>query len=246
MRNFFVNSSSIDEDKIKITDKNDIIHITKVLRLRSREKIKISDSTGWEYICEISEIHSDRIITVICDRQKNSTEPNLEVTLFQGIPKAGKLDDTVRKVTELGIHEIFPVFMARTVITDNGNYGKKVMRLQKIAVEASKQCKRGKIPQINDKIDFNTMLKKLECFDLNLFLYEDENNITLKNILNKADKDTKTVAIIIGPEGGFSEPEANALKEKAFSASLGKTILRTETAGVAALSMVMYALEMRE
>ena len=101
MRNFFVDSSSIDEDKIKITDKNDIRHITKVLRLRSREKIKISDSTGWEYICEISEIHSDRIITVICDRQKNAMEPNLEVSLFLGIPKAGKLDDTVRKVTEL-------------------------------------------------------------------------------------------------------------------------------------------------
>lgn len=246
MRKFFVDSGNITDNIIFIKDIKTIGHITKVLRLRTGNKILISDSSGWEYECEISDISVDEIRTTILDRHKNATEPNLKVTLFQGIPKSGKMDDTVRKVTELGIHKVYPVFMDRTVVVDNGSFGKKVDRMQRIAGEASKQCKRGHIPEIHGSIKFNEMIDLLDKFDLSLFLYEDEDKVTLKHVLENLDKEIITVAIIIGPEGGFSEKEAEILKRNAKSASLGKTVLRTETAGVAALSMVMYALEMAD
>lgn len=244
MRKFFVDINSISDNEIFITDAKDVRHIVRVLRLKQGDKIVISTSDEWEYMCEISSLDLDKVVGKIIDKQKNSTESNLKVTLFQGIPKAGKMDDTVRKVTELGISEVYPIFMSRTVVADKGNFSNKIKRLKKISQEASKQCKRGQIPEIHDSLDFSEMIERLEEFDLNIFLYEGEKNTTLKQVLKDVKEEVKTVSMIIGPEGGFSDDEAEILKTKGKSASLGKTVLRTETAGVVALSMLMYALEM--
>ena len=167
------------------------------------------------------------------------------MTLFQGIPKAGKMEGIIQKSVELGVHAIVPVFMERTVVVDKGNFGKKQDRWQKISDEAVKQCKRGIIPEVGSAVKFSGMLDALPNYDLILFPYENEENRTIKDCLRQITCLPETVAIIIGPEGGFSDKEARMLDEAgAERVSLGKTILRTETAGPAALAMTMYELEL--
>ncbi|MBQ0079857.1 MAG: RNA methyltransferase, partial [Eubacterium sp.] len=187
------------------------------------------------------------------DKQSFSAEPETRVTLFQGVPKGSKFETIVQKTVELGVDTIQPVFMARTVVVDKGNYSKKVQRLNKIAAEAVKQCKRGVIPQVEEPIKMMQMLEDLEDFDLVLFPYENEKGTTIKDELRgvaqaQANGEMAAglrVAVIIGPEGGFSDEEASDIVEAGgLSVSLGRTTLRTETAGMAALAMIMYELEL--
>ncbi|MBE6034016.1 RsmE family RNA methyltransferase [Aminipila sp.] len=245
MSRFFITSENVGERSIKITDKQDIQHIVKVLRLREGDKIDISDSVKWEYETEISLIDKDFVEAVILDKQKFTNEPFTKVTLFQGIPKQGKMELIIQKTVELGIYEVIPVFTERTVVSDNGKFSKKIERWQKIADEAVKQCKRGIIPKVCDAVVFQNMLSRLEGFDLVLFPYENEDDKTMKDALRGLNAKPESVAVIIGPEGGFSDKEADALKSlKAECVTLGKTTLRTETAGMTALAMIMYELEL--
>lgn len=244
MSRFFVGQEDIYDKEIVISAKDDIKHIKKVLRLREGDEIDVSDGIEWEYKTEISEIDDDEICLRILDKQKFAREPKLEVSLFQGVPKAGKMELIIQKCVELGIHEITPVFMDRTVVMEKGNFSKKLDRWQKISDEAVKQCKRGIIPQIGEKLDFSGMLEELRNFDVVVFPYENEDDFTIKSFLRDLAEIPKTLAIVIGPEGGFSDEEAEKMKNAGYRpVSLGKTILRTETAGMAALAMVMYELE---
>ena len=251
----FVRPEQVLENTIEITDKNDIKHIIKVLRLRKGDPLQVSDSASWEYDTEIEEISDDLVVLTIRDKQKFAKEPALQISLFQGIPKAGKMELIVQKSVELGAVSIVPVFMERTVVADKGNFGKKIDRWQKVANEAAKQCKRGIIPEVAESIDFKGMMDRLPGFDLVLFPYENEENRSIKDCLRRiTDNESaggsksgllQTVAVIIGPEGGFSDKEAGLLKEAgAECVTLGKTILRTETAGLAAIAMTMYELEL--
>lgn len=245
MSRFFTCSENIGDKTIRITDKNDIHHILKVLRLKEGDKIDISDSVKWEYKTEISFIDKEVVETLIIDKQKFSNEPKVKVTLFQGVPKQGKMELIIQKTVELGVYEIVPVFTDRTVVMDNGKFSKKIERWQKVSDEAVKQCKRGIIPTVCDDVTFKEMMTRLRGFELILFPYENEDNRTIKDSLRGLVKSPDTVAIIIGPEGGFSDKEADVLKEfGAECVTLGKTTLRTETAGMAALAMTMYELEL--
>lgn len=245
MSRFFTTTDNIGDKTIRITDKQDIQHIVKVLRLREGDKIDISDSVKWEYETEISYIDKEYVEAVILDKQKFTNEPFTKVTLFQGVPKQGKMELIIQKTVELGIYEIIPVFTDRSVVTDNGKFSKKIERWQKVSDEAVKQCKRGIIPNIGEDITFKQMLTLLAGFDLVLFPYENEDNRTIKDALRGLDYKPETVAIIIGPEGGFLDKEADSLRElNTQCVTLGKTTLRTETAGMAALAMVMYELEL--
>lgn len=270
MNRFFVNQDAVGENTIRITNPDDIKHLTKVLRLKIGDEIEISDGKEYEYIGKIASIDSEAVACQIMDKQNFARESRLNVTLFQGIPKQGKMEVIIQKTIEMGIKSIIPVFTARTVVEDKGNFSKKIDRWQKVADEAVKQCKRGMIPQVQNAITFKEMCRDesvngnaaiLSDFDLILFPYENEQNTNIKDILREYAKEdstilghkkgTKTVppptniAIIIGPEGGFCDEEAKALVGiGAKSVSLGKTILRTETAGLVALSMVMYELEL--
>ncbi len=245
MSRFFVSPADIDGANIRVTDKRDIHHMTEVLRLGAGDEIIVSDSTGWDYICEIASCAKDEIVCRICDKMKDTKEPLTKITLFQGVPKGQKLDDTVRKTTELGISCVVPVFMKRTVVKDNGSYSKKCDRFRAIALEASKQSGRGVVPEISDAVSFDEMIRMLERFDLVVFCYENEDKQTLKDVLRDLDERPRTAALIIGPEGGFSDDEAEKLISAGCSpASLGRTILRTETAGTAALAMMLYELEL--
>ena len=181
----------------------------------------------------------------IVDKQAFAREPEVKVTLFQGIPKAGKMETIIQKCVELGVYSITPVFMERTVVVEKGNFSKKLERWQKVSDEAVKQCKRGLIPEINENVRFKEMVYRLKSFDLILFPYENESNYSIKDCLRNLPSKPETVAIIIGPDGGFADSEAEMLDEAgAARVTLGKTILRTETAGMAALAMTMYELEL--
>lgn len=216
----------------------------KVLRLSEGDKIDVSDSETWEYRCEIVSFDADSAEAKILDKQKFTAEPGIKVTLFQGVPKQGKMETIVQKCVELGVNKIVPVFMARTVVVDKGNFGKKIQRWQKVSDEAVKQCKRGIIPEVADSIKTKDAIEQFSDFDLVLFPYENEDGRTIKDELRSCGKPEK-IAVIIGPEGGFSDEEAKAIVDAGGkSVSLGKTTLRTETAGMAAIAMIMYELEL--
>jgi 16S rRNA (uracil1498-N3)-methyltransferase len=135
--------------------------------------------------------------------------------------------------------------MDRTVVTDKGNFGKKVDRWQKVSAEAVKQCRRGIIPEVSEPVNSKEMMEMMKQYDMILFPYENETGRTIKDALRGLRNKPASIAMVIGPEGGFSDDEAELLKTiGADCVSLGKTILRTETAGMAALAMVMYELEL--
>jgi len=245
MNKFFVDKTAVGDRTIRIFDADDRKHMTKVLRLGVGDTVVISDTEQFEYTVEITEIGKDYIETRILDKQKFAREPELRITLFQGIPKQGKMETVIQKTVELGVFSIVPVFTDRSVVIDRGNFSKKIERWQRIADEAAKQCKRGIIPRIQREMTFREMADSLADFDLILFPYENEERRSIKDCLRMIEQKPKTVAVIIGPEGGFSDSEAEALiRTGAQSVSLGKTILRTETAGMATIAMTMYELEL--
>ena len=274
MIKFFVEEEAVASSRIYLEDAQDIKHLTRVLRAKCGDAVTVCDGTGWEYETEIEEIEDGCVTLRIVDRQKDATEPLTRVTLFQGVPKAAKMETVIQKTVELGVDCIVPVFTARTVVVEKGNFSKKMTRWQKIADEAVKQCKRGKIPQVEPQLDFDEMCEKLEDYDLILCPYENETGRTLKDSLREAcgsfSKDEsneknpcerrdvsgasfadnippRKIALIIGPEGGFADEEIaklRALPTPAQIVSLGKIILRTETAGMAALAMIMYEYEL--
>ncbi|MGN0733137.1 MAG: RsmE family RNA methyltransferase [Emergencia sp.] len=241
----FTDPVNIGDKYIAIKDRGDIKHMIKVMRLREGDRVDVSDSAQWEYETEIDQIAEEEVLLRILDKQAFAREPEVKVTLFQGVPKAGKMETIIQKCVELGVHAITPVFMERTVVVEKGNFGKKLERWQKVADEAVKQCKRGLIPEIKDQLRFREMVSQLGDFDLVLFPYENESDYSIKDCLRNLSSKPTAVAIIIGPEGGFADSEAELLDEAgAVRVTLGKTILRTETAGMAALAMTMYELEL--
>ena len=258
MNRFFVDQSAINGTSISITDRDDIKHITKVLRMDIDEIVEISDTSQFEYVAKITSIFHDQINLTAVEKTDFIREPFIKIGLFQGMPKQGKMESIIQKSVELGANKIIPVYTERSVPQDKGNSKNKIERWQKVSDEAAKQCKRGILPYVSVPVTFAQLINELEFYDHIIFPYENEKGNTIKDALLKIKKLNKkaveqdilgssgnNIAIIIGPEGGFSKYEADKLVEiGAFCVSLGKTILRTETAGPAAISMVMYELEL--
>ena len=158
--------------------------------------------------------------------------------------EAGKMETIIQKSVELGVYSIVPIITARTIVTEKHGIEKKLDRWNRVSAEAVKQCKRGIVPEVKKSLNFNEMLDDLAQYDLVLFPYEDENDASIKDVLRNLKDKKENIAVIIGPEGGFSQEEAQAVVDAGGkSVSLGKTILRTETAGPATLAMIMYELE---
>ena len=251
MIKFFVDSENIFEDKIYLDSREDLKHLVKVLRSKVGDRVLISDKVRWEYTAEIAEIRDTEAVLRILERHAFEREPETKVTLYQGVPKGQKMETIIQKTVELGVERIVPVFMSRTVVEDKGNYPKKIARYQKIADEAVKQCKRDIIPEVSGSMNFREMAEELrkERYGLVLVPYENEEGKTIKNALREDTvKKGSRLAIVIGPEGGFEEEEIRILAEdpdiEARVVSLGKIIMRTETAGMAALAMTMFELEL--
>ena len=244
MPKFFAPRENITDTKITI-DSEDAKHIERVLRLGTGDEITICDGRGIDYKTKICQITKSSVICDILSREKCDTEPEIKITLYQGIPKASKMDYIIQKTTELGITRIVPVTLSRCVVKlENCNaVKKKVERWQKIAYEAAKQSGRGVIPDIAMPVTIDEAIEAMKKSDLAFAPYECEADTRLRDVIrNKSDVDT--VSFMIGPEGGFDITETQRLTEAGITTiTLGKRILRTETAGEAVLAMLMYGFE---
>ena len=238
MVRFFVPPEQMQEASVTITG-DEFVHLSRVLRLRAENIVCLFDGTGREYTACIKEVGKRSATLQLTAQQACGTEPRVRVTLYQGLPKSGKMETIIQKCVELGIYAVQPVSMVRCVVKAD-EYDKKLARYQRVAHEAAKQARRGIVPAV-------LPVKKLaDCafagHDLVLFAYEEERVRTLKSAL--CGSGAKDIALIIGPEGGFALEEAEALRAAGhLPLSLGTRILRTETAGMAMLAMVLYELE---
>ncbi len=232
MPKFFADKENIGE-KI-ILDGESAHHIGKVLRASLNDKITVCDGEGKDYFCTIEEITKEKIICSIDYAEDSLSEPPILVTLYQCIPKSGKMDSIIQKAVELGVYEIVPVLSKRCIAK-----GEKADRWQKISEGASKQSGRGIIPKVRPCISFDEAILELCEKDLPLFPYEEAKDGKISYIDN-----VKTIGIMIGPEGGFDIKEAEKAKKMgAKIVTLGKRILRTETAGSTVLSILMNLYE---
>ncbi len=237
MSKFFIPKENIKENSL-IIDGEDVNHITRVLRYSVGDDITCSDGMGNDYLARIETIDKTKIFCEVIEKSKAQTEPNIKVILIQGIPKAAKMDYIIQKTTELGISEIYPCEMSRCVAKIDNH--KKIERWQKISREAAKQSGRGIVPVIHNAINVSEAIEILKDADVSFVPYECDEGNTLRPILIGA-KEPQTVAYMIGPEGGFDKTEIDKIiKSDIHTVSLGKRILRTETAGEAVLSMIMY------
>ncbi len=242
MHKFFVEENSISGNICTIKG-DDVKHIYKVLRLKEGDRVNINNCSGSEYIGEILEVNKMEVRAKLIEKVELNNESPVKVHLFQGLPKAAKMDLIAQKCTELGISKITPIITERVVVKGNETSEfKKVDRWNRIALEACKQSKRSIIPTINQPIDFEPLLKELGSYDLVVVPYENQENQGIKYVKSKVEnKKIENVAIIIGPEGGFKGSEIEALKNiGSYIVTLGPRILRTETAGFTALSLIMY------
>jgi len=246
MYKFFVKEEQIEDDKINIIGE-DVNHIKNVLRLEVEEKICICNkNTSQSYMCKIIEFYNNSVICEILEEVLDTTEANTYIHVFQGLPKADKFEYIIEKCTEIGVKEITPVAMKRSIVKlEEKDKTKKLDRWKKIAEVAAKQSKRDSILKVNNVINFQNIFENAQDYDILLVAYEEEKEITLKNVLSKfKDKQNLKVAVIIGPEGGIDANEINLLKENSFvSVTLGKRILRTETAPLVISSNILYELE---
>lgn len=246
MHRFFISKSNINAENqtAQITDRDDIRHAAKALRIEVGEKIELCDTEGLEHICEVQLIETEAITCAVLSSEMNKRESDVKITLYQGLPKADKLELIVQKTTELGVSRVVPVQMKRSVAKwkHDKSGDKKVQRWNKIAFEAAKQSKRGQIPQVSAPVTLKQALGELSDYDLVLMPYENESAQGFGEILNQ-NTDAKRVAIIIGPEGGIADEEVELLTENgASSVKMGPRIMRTETAGLTAVALVQYAL----
>ena len=241
MPKFFVTSDKISDSQI-IIDTEDVAHISRVLRLGEGDLLTVCDSQGTDYEAEIVSLGQKEILCKINSKSMSASEPNIKVTLFQGLPKASKMEYIIQKTTELGITEIVPAKLSRCVvkIDNKKDEAKKLDRWQKISESAAKQSGRGIIPKISPIMTLDEIIEISKEFDLFFVPYECEEQKTLRNVL-LSKKDIKTVGFLIGPEGGFDIAETEKLRRAGIdTVTLGKRILRTETAGEAVLAMIMY------
>lgn len=247
MRKFFVSSNQIEENKIKILGE-DVNHIKNVLRLEKGEQIKICNKDlSQNFICEILELYKEYIDCKIIEKVSLDSEGNVELSVYQGLPKADKMELVIQKCTELGAYKFIPVEFSRSVVKlDEKDVVKKIDRWQKIAEMAAKQSKRDLVPKVKNPVNIIQLCNTIQDYDLVLLAFENEDKNSLKNELVKI-KDSKEklkIAIIIGPEGGIEDKEVEILQENgAKIVSLGKRILRTETAALTMASIIMYELE---
>lgn len=234
MPRFFVNEA--DDKEILLTGEN-AQHIGRSLRMRVGEKITVCCG-GIDYNCEISRITEDSVTAAVVGKIPCEAEPNVEITLFQAVPKLDKLEFIVQKSVELGVSHIVPVLTRRCISRPNEKeFGKKTARLNKIAEEAAKQSGRGIIPDVSPIISYKNALEQMRGMDKTLFLYEQGGSPFGKVNFDGAKK----IGVVIGSEGGFDEEEVRKADEAgAERIWLGKRILRCETAPITALSILLF------
>lgn len=244
MYRFFVAPEQIGDVSISITGK-DVNHIKNVLRMKVGETVLISDGSDREYICAIRQLKDDEVIADIEDINGRSRELPIKVTLFQALPKGDKMETVIQKMIELGAYEIVPMSTKRCVVKlDAKKAANKTKRWNAIAESAAKQSKRGMIPQVSEPVTYKQALDMAKDMDMFLIPYEEAENMEHTRQVISEIKPGMSVGIFIGSEGGFAREEVEQAKEcGAREITLGKRILRTETAGMALMAVLMYLTE---
>lgn len=244
MQRFYFSIDQLNRNKIRLRDDN-YNHIVRALRYKVGDEI-YAVNFGVDYLCKIEAITDDEVILDIVQTMKCNAEPNVNIHLYQALPKLDKLEFIVQKSVEVGVSQITPFESKNCVakITSKLKVQDKKNRLQKISESASIQSGRGVIPNVKESLSFNEMMSTVDFKDsLNIVAYEDESETTLKSVLKK-NLNCKHINIFVGSEGGFTKKEVEDLKEKgAVAVTLGKRILRCETAPIKLISNIIYELE---
>lgn len=238
MANFYITKDDI-EDNMAVIKGEEAQHISRVLRMKKGDKVTLCDGEGMFYDATLTDFEDKTVTAEITSQYVAQTEPKVQLTVFQGVPKNPKLETIIQKLTEIGAVRLVPMDTRRAVAKLDKSA--KVDRLRKIAQEAAKQSKRGIVPEVLDAVPFKKAVEMAAKADLALIPYEQESEVSIKKAL--AGKTPETVSVMIGPEGGFDEDEILLAKEAGVqSVTLGKRILRTETAPLTVASIVLYEL----
>ncbi len=244
MHHFFVTPEQVKEEQIWI-EGSDVNHIKNVLRMKIGEELHISDGNNKKYLCEISSISSETVCASIKEELVSDTELPSKIYLFQGLPKSDKMELIVQKAVELGVYEIIPVATKRAVVKlDDKKAAKKVERWNSISEGGAKQSGRNVVPEVKQVMSYKEAMQYAKELDVVLIPYELAEGMDETRQVIEAIRPGQSVGIFIGPEGGFETAEVEyALEQGAKAITLGKRILRTETAGLTTLSILMYHLE---
>lgn len=249
MYQFFVEDEQVAFDAEQKTGKicitgTDVNHIRNVLRMKTGEKVRVSDRSGHAFFCCLEEIAGDYVSARIEYADETGTELDNPIWLFQGLPKSDKMELIIQKATELGVSEVIPVSMKNCVVKlDAKKADNKNKRWQTIAESAAKQSKRTVIPVIRPLMNWKEALELAKTLDVVLVSYENERGMEATREIIGHITPGQSIGIFIGPEGGFSEEEIIGLPDEMHRISLGRRILRTETAGLATLAMLVYQLD---
>lgn len=244
MPRFFVGPDQVKDDTITITGP-DVNHIKNVLRMGCGDEVSISDGCGKDYFCTIASVTRDAVGLHIENSWDSYVELDTKLYLFQGLPKADKMELIIQKAVELGVYEIIPVVTARTIVRlDDKKEAKKLARWQQISESAAKQSGRAIIPGILAPQSFKEALAYVKTLDCGLIPYERAKGMDAARDIVRGMHGKKSIGIFIGPEGGFEEAEISAAQAAGIRPmTLGRRILRTETAGLAVLSVLMFELD---
>ena len=245
MYQFFVGDDQVFENKIQIVG-SDVNHIGNVLRMKQGVKVRVSDESGRAYCCTVESISENDVWVMIDEIDEKGTELPCRIVLFQGLPKGVKMELIIQKAVELGVFEIVPVAMKNCVVKlDEKKAAKKLQRWQAIAESAAKQSKRTVIPTVKRPVTYKEALKIASELDITLVPYENERGMDATREIMGQLKAGQTIGVVVGPEGGFAPEEIALVDEHAtmHRISLGRRILRTETAGLAVLAMLVYNLD---
>ena len=244
MQHFFVSPEQVKEEKIYV-EGGDVNHMKNVRRMQTGEELTVNDGEGSQYLCAVESYEADMAVLKILEKKQDESELASKIYLFQGLPKQDKMELIVQKSVELGAYQVIPVATKRAVVKlDAKKAKKKVERWQQIAVSAAKQAGRGIIPAVGEVCTYAQALKYAEELDVVLIPYGLAEGMEETKQIIAEIRPGQSVGIFIGPEGGFEEEEvALAMKTGANPVTLGKRILRTETAGLMMLSVLMFHLE---
>ena len=244
MHRFFIQHSQIQGKRLYV-EGADVNHIKNVLRMKPGDQVMVSDGEGMQYLCALETFDTGRVWFEIVDTWEENRELSSKICLFQGLPKSDKMELIIQKATELGVYEVVPVVTGRTVVRlDEKKAQKKTARWNAIAESAAKQSGRSRIPRVREAMTFSEALASAGELDVLLIPYEKAEGMEATRQVIEGIRPGQSVGIFIGPEGGFEEAEVEqAVALGAAPVTLGRRILRTETAGFVMLSMLLYHLE---
>jgi len=249
MDRFFVGKDNLRREEV-VLEGQQAHQIHNVLRKKIGEHIIVLDNLGWEYEIELKTIRKGKITGQIKEKQKAKCEPVVEITLFQSLLSREKFEWVLQKCTEVGVRRFVPIVTERSIIRQKPVKANKTERWRRIIQEAAEQSARGRIPELEKAVNFDQAIAKLEDFstghlpvDYKIMAHTQGQGVSLRQCLKNGGKKIKSVALFIGPEGGFTENEVQSAKNNNVALiSLGKRVLRTETAAVVASSLILYQL----